>query len=157
MFLAAAFILICTASFSQKLVAEGKTWTALGDYRIEAMEQPVVINGKELESFRVSYQNTGLTATIAVDKTSKNKKYYVLSDNLSVQYVSNRNYFGLERLDKQLEKEGYKTSVEKLNNEQYFYQKIITRDKLSDRENLNLISAYYPFLLKDQEAILAIE
>jgi predicted transcriptional regulator len=92
-----------------------------------------------------------------MNKTSKNKKYYVLSDNQSVQYVCNRNYFCLGLLDKQLEKEGYKTSVEKLDNKKYFYQKIITRDKLSDRENLNLISAYYPFLLKDQEAILAIE
>ena len=157
MFFAAVLILICTASFSQKFVAEGKTWTALGDYRIETMEQPVVINGKELEGFRVSYQNTGLTATIAVEKTSKCKKYYVLSDNLSIQYVCNDKYFGVERLDKQLEKEGYITSGDKLNNEEYFHQRLITSDKMSDRENSKLIAAYYPFLLKDQEAILALK
>jgi uncharacterized CHY-type Zn-finger protein len=156
-FFAAVFAIICTASFSQKIVAEGKTWTALGDYRIEAMEQPVVINGKELEGFLVSYQNSGLTATIAIEKTSKCKKYYVLSDNLSVQYVCNDKYFGVERLDKKLEKEGYKTSGDKLNNEGYFHQKLITCDKMSDRENSKLIAAYYPFLFKDQEAMLAIK
>jgi len=154
---AAVLTLICTASFSQKFVAEGKTWSALGDYRIEAMEQPVLINGKELEGFQISYRNTGLKATVAVEKTSKCKKYYVLSDNLSIQYVFNNNYFGVERLDKQLEKEGYKTVSEKLDNEQYFHQRVITCDKFSDHENTRLIAAYYPFLLKDQEAILAIK
>lgn len=155
--LGAVLVMICTASFAKKFVAEGKTWSALGDYRIEALEQPVAINGKQLEGFVLSYQNTGMKVTIAVDKTEKCRKYYVLSDNLSVQYVCNKTYFGVELLDKELENEGFSTSRESLNNEQYFHQRLITCDKYGDQENAKLIAAYYPFLLRDQEAILAIK
>ncbi len=155
--LAAVLVIMCTASFAKKFVAEGKTWSALGDYRIEAMDQPVVINGAELDAFIISYQNTGMKVTVAVDKSSKCKKYYVLSDNLSVQYVCTKKYFGVERLDKELEKEGYKTSNDNLNNEQYFHQKLISCEQQSDHENSKLIAAYYPFLIKDQEAVLALK
>jgi len=155
--LGAVLIMICTALTAQKYVAEGKTWSAFGDYSIEAMNQPVAINGKQLDGFVISYQNTGMKVTVAVDKTEKGRKYYVLSDNLSVQYVCNKNYFGVELLDKELEKEGYSTSHENLNNEQYFHQRLITCDKYGDKENTRLIAAYYPFLCKDQEAILAIK
>ncbi len=51
-----------------------------------------------------------MEVTVVVCKERKCKKYVVLSDKLSVQYVCNANYFGVERLDKSLEKEGYKTS-----------------------------------------------
>lgn len=153
----AVLTFICTASFAQKYVAEGKTWSALGDYRIEAMEQPVSLNGKELDGFVISYNNTGMKVTLAVEKTQKCRKYYVLSDNLSVQYVCNDKYFGVERLDKQLEKEGFSTANENLNNEQYFHQKLLTCEKYNDKENARLIAAYYPFLFKDQEAVLAIK
>jgi uncharacterized CHY-type Zn-finger protein len=158
MFLSAVLIIvICTASFSQKLVAKGKTFTAFGDYRIETMEQPIVINDKELEAFIITYQNTGLKVTLALDETPKCKKYYVLSDNLSIQYVCTDSYFGVERLDKELEKEGYKTDNENLNNDQYFHQKMISCEQNSDRTNSRLIAAYYPFLIRDQEAALALK
>ena len=155
--LGTVIVMICAALSAQKNLAEGKTWSAFGDYRIEAMNQPVAINGKQLEGFVIFYQNTGMKVTVAVDKTDKCKKYYVLSDKLSIQYVCNKNYFGVELLDKELEKEGYSTSQKNLNNEHYFHQRLITYDKYGDKENTRLIAAYYPFLCRDQEAILAIK
>lgn len=61
-------VVISAASFARKLVAEGKTFSALGDYRIEVMDEPVVLNGKELEAFIISYQNTDMKVTVAVEK-----------------------------------------------------------------------------------------
>jgi hypothetical protein len=150
-------IAFCTASYARKFVAEGKTYSALGDYKIEAMGEPVVINGKELEAFIISYQNTDMKVTVAVEKIRKCKNYYVLSANLSIKYVCNKNYFGVERLSKDLEKEGYKTSNDELNTVEYFHQRMITTGGNSDLTNSKLIAAYFPYLLKDQKSILAIK
>ncbi|HUV01245.1 MAG TPA: hypothetical protein VMW32_09810 [Bacteroidales bacterium] len=154
---AVLMIVICTASFAKKIIAEGKTFSALGDYKIEAMDEPVVLNGQEMEAFIISYQNTGMKVTVAVEKTKICKNYYVLSDNLSIKYVCNKNYFGVERLNKDLEKEGYKTLSDQLNNVEYFRQKLITTGGNSDLTNSRLIAAYFPFLLKDQKSVLAVK
>jgi hypothetical protein len=158
MFLAVLLIIaFSTASFGKKVIAEGKTFSALGDYKIETLDEPVMLNGKELNAFTISYENTGMKVTLAVEKTKKCKTYYVLSDNLSIQYVCNKNYFGVERLSKDLEKEGYTTSNTELNNEQYYHQRVLTGGGNSDMDNSKLIAAYFPFLLKDPEGIIAIK
>jgi len=155
---AVLIIAICTASFAtKKVVAEGKTHSVLGDYRIEALDNPVMINGKELKAFTVTYENTGLKTTVAVEKTLKCKKYYVLTDVLSVQYVCNGHYFGVERLDKKLEKDGFRTSNEDLDNFQYYHQKVLSCGSSTDIDNTKLIAAYFPFLFKNTEEVLAVK
>ena len=67
------------------------------------------------------------------------RKYYVFSDTLN-QYVSNKDYFGVEKLDKELEKEGFMTSEWSLNKAEYFRQKVITPATTG--------SAKKPFLLQ---------
>jgi len=150
--LVAAF---CCASLAGKVVAQGKTYSALGDYRIESLDQPVVINGKELDAFTISYENTNMKVTVAVEKTRKCKTYYVLSDNLSVQYVCNSKYFGVQRLGKDLEKDGLSTSNDAMNASEYYHQRVLTSGGNGNLENTKMIAAYFPFLLKDQEAAIA--
>ena len=155
---AVLILLCCTVSLAaKKVVAEGKTHSVLGDYKIEALENPVMINGKELKAFTVTYSNTGLKTTVAVDKTIKCRKYYVLSDMLSVQYVCNGQYFGVERLDKKLEKEGFQTANDALDNFQYYHQKVLSCGTSTDVENTKLIAAYFPFLFKNTEEVLAVK
>ncbi len=147
-----------TVSFAKKqVVAEGKTHSALGNYKIETLDAPVMINGKELKAFTISYENTVMKAIVAIDKTFKCKKYYVLTPNLSIQYVCNGYYFGVERLDKNLEKEGYKTSNDDLDNFQYYHQKVLSCGDNDDLENTRLIAAYFPFLLRNTEEVLAMK
>lgn len=155
---AVLILAICTASFAtKKVVAEGKTHSVLGDYRIESLESPVMINGKELKAFTVTYANTGLKTTVAIEKTLKCTRYYVLSDLLSVQYVCNGSYFGVERLDKKLEKDGMQTSNEALDNFQYYHQKVLSCGTGTDIDNTKLIAAYFPFLFKNTETVLAVK
>ena len=146
---------VSIAASARKFVAEGKTYTALGNYKIEMADEPVTLLGKELKAFVISWDNSNAEITVAFDKNRKGMKYYVLSDNLSVQYVCNRSYFGVEKLDRALEKEGYKTSEASLNRQEYFHQKIITRGDKCDLENSKLIAAYYPMLLNNTENIIA--
>jgi hypothetical protein len=154
-FLAVMIFAVSLATFAGKFVAEGKTFSALGNYRIETADNPVMLNGKELKAFIISFENSKMNVTVASDKNKKGMTYYVLSDNLSVKYICNGEYFGVARLDKELEKDGYKTSDAALNRLEYFHQRVITADVNCDLDNLKLIAAYYPMLINDYENMLA--
>jgi len=91
---------VCLTSFARKFVAEGKTFTAFGDYRIEIDDNYVTINGLQHKPYIISFTNSDLEARVMITMEKNCRKYYVFSDDLSVQYVSNRHYFGVEKLDR---------------------------------------------------------
>ena len=132
---------------ARELVAEGKTYSALGDYRIEKADNPVIINGEELKAFIISYQNSPMEVTMVIKKGQKCKNYIVLSDKLSVQYVCNENYFGVEKLDKSLAVEGFNPTDAALNRSEYFHQKKLTQGKRGELESTQLIAAFFPMLI----------
>lgn len=145
---------LSTAAFARKTVAEGKTFTAMGDYKIELADKTIPLKGEECKTFVISYENSPMEVTVVVCKDQKCKRYVVLSDKLSVQYVCNDKYFGVEKLDKAFAKEGYKTSDESLNRSEYFHQKVIGPGKGSELENTQLIAAFFPALLAiDTDAV----
>jgi hypothetical protein len=145
----------CFSTFARKFVAEGQTYSALGNYKIEIADNLLTLNGKELKAFIISYANSNMEVTVAFDKNRKGMKYYVLSDNLSIQYVCKNGYFGVSLLDKELEKDGYRTSESALNKGEYFHQKVIATGSNCDLENSKLIAAYFPMLINNFENILA--
>jgi hypothetical protein len=147
-FAALLTVAFSTASFTRELVAEGKTNSAFGDFKIEIADNPVTINGQEFKAFVISYKNSPLEVKVAVKKDRNCKKYIVLSEKLSVQYVCNESYFGVERLDKSFEKDGYTTSDESLNRSEYFHQKVLSTGQGSEVDNTMLIAAYFPMLIK---------
>lgn len=148
-FAALLIVAFGSASFSRELVAEGKTYSALGDYKIEIADNPVTINGDVFTAFVISYQNTPLEVRVAVKKEHDCKKYIVLSEKLCVQYVCNANYFGVERLDKSYEKDGYLTSDLFLDKNEYFHQKVLTSGMGCELDNTRLIASYFPMLIKN--------
>jgi len=151
LFSALLLVAFSSASFSREFVAGGKTHSALGDYKIEIADNPVTINGEQLKAFIITYQNSDLEVTVAIKKEKKCKDYIVLSDKLSVQYVCNENYFGVEKLDKSLEKDGYITSDANMNRSEYFHQKVLASGQRGELENTQLIAAYFPMLIKSTE------
>ena len=151
-------IALCLTAFAKKnVVATGKTWTAMGDFKIEVAETPYSLNGEELKTFVISYENSPLKVKVAIDTDKKCNTYLVMSDKLSVQYVCNSSYFGVEKLARQYVKKGLNTSDNELNREEYFKQKVITREVQSPVENARLIAAYFPTLVKDMNSILAVK
>jgi hypothetical protein len=150
MFFAALLIVaISSATFSREFVASGKTYSALGDYKIERTDSPVLINGEELKAYIISYQNSPMEVKVVVRNDKKCKNYIVLSDKLSVQYVCNGDYFGVQKIEKSLEKNGLATSDATLNRSEYFHQKLIAQGKQGEVEATQLIAAYFPMLLKE--------
>lgn len=137
----------CTASFSGKPVAKGETHTSLGKYKIALADNQLPLKGVDCKSYVVTYENSPMEVTIAICKESECRKYVVLSDKLSVQYVCTNDYFGVEKLDKEFEKEGYRTSNNVLNRGEYFHQKILTPGQRGELEATKLIAAYFPRLM----------
>jgi hypothetical protein len=146
---------LSTASFAGKFVAEGESNSALGNYRIEMDDNLITLNGKAHLPYIITYENTGMKVRVAVDMDRRCKKYYVLSDNLSVQYICARQLIGIEFLDKSLENDGFKTSVENLNRKANFQQKVIGKSSRDILENTKLIACFYPMLLKYEESVVA--
>lgn len=141
---------LCTSAFSREFVATGKTHSSLGDYRIEKADKPVTINGEEFKAFVISYQNSPMEVTVVVKKDKKCKNFIVLSDKLSVQYVCNGEYFGVQKLDKDLKPVGYSTADAALNRTEYFHQKLLTYGVNGEVENTQMIAAYFPLLLNTE-------
>jgi hypothetical protein len=141
---------LTTASFAKDFVAAGKTNTIVGDYRIEVADKPVTINGEELKTFVISYQNSPLKVTVVVKKEKDCKNYIVLSDKLTVQYVCNGKYFGVQKLDKSYSIEGFSNTEAALNRSEYFHQKLIVQGMREETENTQLIAAYFPMLINSE-------
>ncbi|MFZ0280588.1 MAG: hypothetical protein WAL29_02980 [Bacteroidales bacterium] len=149
-FLAAVLVTaFCTISFGRKLVAEGKTYTTLGNYKIESADNQIPLKGQDCKAYIISYENSPMEVTVAVCKDRKCKRYIVISDKLSVQYVCNNSYFGVEKLDKSFMKDGIRTSDTAMNRSEYFHQKVLTPGKSGELEATQLIAAYFPRLLND--------
>jgi hypothetical protein len=152
---AVIILAVSFASFARKFLAEGKTNSAFGNYKIEIDDKFITLDGKQHKPFVISYENSDKEVRVAIDMDRKGKKYYVLSENLSVQYVCNRKYFGVEKLNQELEKDGYKTSETALNKSEYFHQKVIKSGKGSALDNTKLIATFYPMLINNTENVLA--
>jgi hypothetical protein len=151
-------VALCLTAFAKKnVVATGKTWTAMGDFKIEVAETPYSLNGEELKTFVISYENSPLKVKVAIDTDKKCNTYIVMSDKLSVQYICNSSYFGVEKIARQYGKAGLNTSENELNREEYLKQRVITREAQSPVENARLIAAYFPTLVKDMNSILAVK
>jgi hypothetical protein len=148
-FAALMVVAFSSASFSRDFVASGKTNTALGDYKIETADETVTIDGVQFKAFVISYQNSPMEVKVVITPGKKCKNYLVLSDKLSIQYVCNESYFGVQKLDPALEKDGYKTMDALLNRSEYFHQKVIAPGKRGEVENTQLIAAYFPMLLNN--------
>lgn len=148
---ATLFLAFSTASFSGKLVSEGNSNSSLGTYKIEIADNPVTLNGEVLKTYIISYENSPLQVKVAVKKEKDCKRYIVLSDKLSVQYVCNGTYFGVQKLEKSsgIEKNGFTTSDEALNRTEYFHQKLLTSGKPDEIESTQFIASYFPLLIKN--------
>jgi hypothetical protein len=150
-------VAFCSASFARKLVAEGKTFTGLGNYKIELADNSVPLKGEDCKAFIISYENSPLEVQVVVCQDSRCKRFVVLSDKLSVQYVCHGTYFGVEKLDNSFSKEDYKTSDSALNRSEYFHQRVISQGKATEIENTRLIAAYFPMLLNNITDVVAIK
>lgn len=144
-----------TFSFASRVIAEGKTYTSLGDYKVVSIDNPVPLKGEDCRAYVIRYENTPMEVTVIVCREQTGQKYLVLSDRLSVQYVNNSRYFGVEMLDKSFEKEGYITDDSEMNRKEYFHQKVLGPGQMRELDAARTIAAFFPFLLRTDENMTA--
>jgi len=150
--IALLLITVSMVSMGNNIVAKGQSNTTFGDYKIEQLDDHMVLNGKELDQYLISYEKSNIKVMVVIDKQKKCKKYYVLSDKLPVQYECNGTYFGIKKLDKELSVKGFATSLEELNREEFYHQRVLTSETTATLDHLHLIASYYPGLFKEKLA-----
>lgn len=148
-------IILIPSGIAGKFTSDGDSFTKLGKYKIEIAESPFVLNGKELKTYLITYENAGFTLLVAADKTGDETKYLTISDALSVQYVSHLTYFGVEKIDQKYVASALKTSDSALNRYEYFRQKVLSSREVTELGKIKLIAAYYPALLNNIDNIIA--
>jgi hypothetical protein len=148
-------VAVCSVSFGKKVVAKGQTFTAMGDYKIETIDNPVPLMGSECVAYSIKYENSPMDVKVVICKDNTCKRYLVISDKLSVQYVCRKEYFGVEIIDKKYEPEGYQTSAEHLNKLEYYHQKVLGPGQKPELEATQLIAAYFPRLIVTEDMITA--
>ncbi len=148
-------LMVSAVTLAKNPVATGKTFSPLGDYTLTTADNPVPLKGKDCQAYSVKYENSPMEVTIIVCKDRGCRRYVVLSEKLSVQYVCNSDYFGVEKLDKVFADEGYTTSDEDLNRVEYFHQKVLGPGQVKEQDAAKLVAAYFPFLLKDTDQLTA--
>lgn len=148
-------IFLIPSGIAGKIISSGDSFTKFGKYKIEIAESPFVLNGKELKTYLITYENAGFTLLITADKTGDETKFLTISDALSVQYVSHLTYFGVEKIDQKYVASALKTSDSALNRYEYFRQKVLSSREVTELGKIKLIAAYYPALLNNIDNIIA--
>ena len=150
---AVTILMISFAIQAGPSVLKGKTYCALGDFKIEKAKEAFVLNGETLETYTVSYENSPKTVRIAVLKERKCCRYLVLSDDLKVQYLRNDHYFGVDMFRDKQNKLGLDTNIGAMDINGYYHQKVISREETGKANYLKLIAVFYPKLLKNYEKV----
>lgn len=143
-------LLVSFFTMGNRIVAKGESNSAFGNYKVEQLEDHMIFKGNELDKFLITYEKSDLKVLVVLDKQQKCKKYYVLSDKAPVQYECNGLYFGIKKLDGDLQSVGFTTCLENLNREVYYHQKVIGGGTTDTLEHLALIASYYPDFFKEK-------
>jgi uncharacterized CHY-type Zn-finger protein len=147
-FLTTAMVLLVSMfATGNTIIAKGSSNSAFGDYKIEQLDDHMMLQGKELDKYMISYEKSDMKVVVVVDKQKKCKKYYVLTDKAPIQYECNGVYFGIKKLDNELLTSGFATSMEKLNKQVYYHQRVLASGTTATLDHLHLIAAYYPELV----------
>lgn len=136
-----------TAMSYGRIIVKGDSNTSFGRYTIEVIDRPLILAGEELKCYLITYENSPVTLKVYVDKEKKCKNYVVTSDDLSVMYTCNGEYFGVNKVGKKYLSEGLRTDDRKIDRTDYFHQKVISRGSTEEVDAAMLIAAYYPELL----------
>ena len=143
-------LLSCMLTMGNKIVAKGSSNSPFGEYKIEKLEDHMMLNGNELDKYMITYEKSDLKVVVVLDKLKTCKKYYVLTVEIPVQYECNGLYFGIKKLDNNLMASGFATSLEKLNRAGYYHQKVIASGTTATVDHLQLIACYYPELFREK-------
>jgi len=128
----------------------GSSLSEFGKYTIESSEAPMQIDGKELKTFELVYENTDRTVQIGVLPEKNCTNFILKTDLFEVEYVCTKSYFGVKKIDRDFASISKDMNEVVLDKVGYFSQKVITQNPKTEDELLGLIACYFPDLIKDE-------
>jgi hypothetical protein len=153
----AIFLTICVALLSLSANAKikdgkamtGSSLTDFGKYTVMKSNNPMVVNGEELKTYDLMYENTSNAVRVGVLKEKKCKSFIVKSDVFEVQYVCKNGVFGVKKIESRFQDLPKEANEAKLDKVGYYSQRVICQNKKTEDELLGLIACYFPNLVKE--------
>ena len=130
----------------------GNSMTEFGKYTIENASQSLTIDGTEIPTYNLSYENTNQPIQIGVltDVDKKCTNFIVKCPEFEVEYVCNRGVFGVKKMAKEFRELPVEANEAKLNRVSYFAQRVICTNQKTQEELLGLIACYFPSLINEE-------
>ena len=151
-------LVLCTALLSMGANAKikdgkamtGSSLTDFGKYTIVKSADPIVVNGEELKTYDLMYENTSNTVRVGVLQEKKCTSFIVKSDVFEVQYVCNKGVFGVKKIEPRFQELPKEANEAKLDRVSYYAQRVICQNNKTEDELLGLIACYFPNLVNDE-------
>ena len=151
-------ITICLAIVSfgvQARVKDAKAVTGMslsefGKYTIQMTDSPMKINGMELKTYELVYENADRTVQIGVLPQKKCTNFILKTDLFEIEYVCNKGVFGVKKMNRDYANISKDINEVVLDKVGYFAQRVITQHPKTEEELLGLIACYFPNLIKDE-------
>lgn len=127
----------------------GQSLTELGQYNIRVSDDAMQFGDELLKTYELKYTNYDSPVLIGVKKTRKCMKFIVRTDNFEIEYVCNKNVFGVKRIDKEYQTIPTAEINQMLDNADFYSQRVISQYPKTEEELLGLIACYFPALIKE--------
>jgi hypothetical protein len=151
-------LIICVALLSVGATAKirdgkalnGNSLTEFGKYTIVNSDAPMVLNNQVVKTYDLTYENTKKPIRIGVLAEKGCTSFIVCSDEFEIQYVCNKNVFGVKKMEQQYQTLPTEATLAKLNRVSYYSQRVICQNPKAEDELLGLIACYFPGLVNEE-------
>lgn len=127
----------------------GQSLTELGQYSIRITDDAMQFGDELLTTYELNYTNYDSPVLIGVKKTKKCMNFIVRTDNFEIEYVCNKNVFGVKRINKEYQTISTAAINQMLDNADFYSQRIISQYPKTEEELLGLIACYFPLLINE--------
>ena len=131
-------------------VVSGQSLTELGQYTVSLSPEAITIGNEVLNTYQLVYSESDSPVLIGVKKTKKCMNFIVRTEDFEIEYICNKNVFGVKKVNEEYREVDLATVNAMLDNSQYYAQRVISQTPKNEEELLGLIACYFPLLIKEQ-------
>ncbi len=128
----------------------GQSLTEFGNYAISKADVPLILNGEEVKTYELVYDNSNRKVQIGVVPEKKCTSFVLKSDMFEIEYVCTRGVFGVKKIEKKYREFAQDINEAVLDKVGYYQQRVICRNEKTEQELLGLIACYFPNLIKEK-------
>ena len=125
----------------------GKTLSEFGSYSINKSEVPMLLDGEEVKTYELVYENADHTVRIGVLPEKNCTSFILKSDIFEIKYMCNKGIFGVKKMDKKFMDITKSMNDAVMDKVSYYAQRVITQKPKTEAEFLGLIACYFPGLI----------